>query len=391
MSDAGCLTRVLIRNYKSIASCGVSLQPFTILIGPSGAGKSNFLDAIGFVADGLRTSLDQALRERGGIGEVRRRSGGHPTHFGMRLEFTLPDGWSGSYAFRIGAKANSFEVQNEECILHPPEALAREVRFSVTAGEVSASVPCPSGTSDRLYLAAASGLAEFRPAYEALSRMEFYNPNPERIKDLQVPDAGVLLARDGGNIAAVLDETGKRYPAAKVTIEKYLSKIAPGICGVETAAIGPRQTLQFRQEIADAESPWRFFAANMSDGALRALGVLVAAFQSGGATLAGIEEPETGLHPAAASVLFEALVEASAARQILATSHSPECLDDPSVPSGAILAVLAEMGSTYAVPLDAVGRDALRKRLCTAGDFDLLHPDRGSLADISSEQLDLLG
>ena len=68
-----------------------------------------------------------------------------------------------------------------------------------------------------------------------------------------------------------------------------------------------------------------------------------------------------------------------------------EIEDAPRTYSGAILAVLAEMGSTYAVPLDAVGRDALRKRLCTAGDFDLLHPDRGSLADISSEQLDLLG
>src|ERR1039458_8588789 len=129
MTDAGFLTRVVIRNYKSIAACGVPLQPLTFLVGPNGAGKSNFLDAIGFVADALRTSLDHALRERGGIGEVRRRSGGHPTHFGIRLEFAVPDGPTGSYAFRIAAKAGGFEVQHEECVLSGTEALSGDVRF----------------------------------------------------------------------------------------------------------------------------------------------------------------------------------------------------------------------------------------------------------------------
>jgi predicted ATPase len=391
MSDAGFLTRVDIRNYKSIAACGVPLQPLTVLLGPSGAGKSNFLDAIRFVADALRTSLDHALRERGGIGEVRRRSGGHPTHFGMRLEFTLPGGSAGSYAFRIGAKPNgAFEVQNEECVLHPPEALAGEVRFAVTAGEVSSAVPGPPAASERLYLAAASDLAEFHPAYDALSRLEFYNLNPERIKDLQFPDAGELLAPDGRNISAVLDRIAKRRPEVKTKIEEYLSRIAPGICGVDAAVIGPRETLQFRQETPDAESPWRFFAANMSDGALRALGALVAIFQSGDAPLVGIEEPETGLHPAAAAILWEAHLEASAARQILVSSHSPDILDNPSLAPGAILAVVAEMGNTYAVPLDAVGRDALRKRLCTTGDFERLRPDRVPLEEVSSQQLDLI-
>jgi hypothetical protein len=40
-----------------------------------------------------------------------------------------------------------------------------------------------------------------------------------------------------------------------------------------------------------------------------------------------------------------------------------------------------------------VGREALRKRLCTAGELlrtDQLRPDRGALAEVSSKQLDLL-
>src|SRR6266851_1331286 len=117
MTNSTFLTKVVLRNYKSIAACDVQLCPLVFLVGPNGACKSNFLDALRFVADALRTTLDHALRDRGGINEVRRRSSGHPTHFGMRLEFLLPDGTLGHYAFRIGAKPRGgFEVQTEECV-----------------------------------------------------------------------------------------------------------------------------------------------------------------------------------------------------------------------------------------------------------------------------------
>ena len=73
-ADRRLLTRVVLRNYKSIAACDVSPAQLTFLVGPNGSGKSNFLDALRFVADAVRFSLDHALRDRGGIGEVRRLS-----------------------------------------------------------------------------------------------------------------------------------------------------------------------------------------------------------------------------------------------------------------------------------------------------------------------------
>src|SRR6266478_446707 len=115
MSDATFITRVVLENYRSIATCDVKLGPLTFLVGPNGAGKSNFLDALRFVVDSLRTSLEHALRDRGGINEVRRRSGGHPNHFGMRFWFSLPSGEVCHYAFRIGARQQGgFEAQDEE-------------------------------------------------------------------------------------------------------------------------------------------------------------------------------------------------------------------------------------------------------------------------------------
>ncbi|HEX3964390.1 MAG TPA: AAA family ATPase [Trebonia sp.] len=36
------ISRVRIKNYKSIASCDVRLGPLTILVGPNGSGKATF-------------------------------------------------------------------------------------------------------------------------------------------------------------------------------------------------------------------------------------------------------------------------------------------------------------------------------------------------------------
>ena len=362
--------RLTLRNYKSIAECDVDLTELTFLVGPNGSGKSNFVDALRLVTDALRTSLDHALRDRGGIKEVRRRSGGHPTHFDIKLEFRLED-LAGHYGFRIGAKPKGeYEVQYEECVLQGGP------HFKVKEGKVTGSsiTAPPAASADRLYLVNASGIPSFRPVYEALSSMGFYNLNPDRIRDLQPPDPGKLLLRDGSNIASVLEQLTAHSPDIKRRIEEYLAKVVPGIHGVETKVLGPKETLEFRQTVAGANTPWRFMAANMSDGTLRALGVLVAMFQASNGSIArvplvAIEEPEIALHPAAAGVLRDSLREASRATQLLVTSHSPDLLDDHSIGSDSILAVTAEDGATEIGSVDDAGKTALRDRLYTPGEL----------------------
>jgi predicted ATPase len=72
--DSRCVTRLALRQYKSIEQCDIELSPLTILVGRNGAGKSNIVDALRFVADALRNTLEYAIRERGGIDQVRRKS-----------------------------------------------------------------------------------------------------------------------------------------------------------------------------------------------------------------------------------------------------------------------------------------------------------------------------
>ena len=241
----------------------------------------------------------------------------------------------------------------------------------------------PASGSDRLYLMQVAGYPAFRPLYDALAGMGFYNFHPEQIRELQSPDPGDLLKPDGGNIASVLASLKSGSPDAAARVAEYLSKVVPGTVGMEPKTVGPKLTLEFRQEVRGDQHPWRFLANNVSDGTLRVLGVLVALFQGVGmgsvnAMLVGIEEPEGALHPAAAGVLTDVLLEASERVQVVVTSHSAELLDRDTIPLESILAVVSEDGETRLAPLDDTGRTMLRDHLFTAGELlrlDQLTPD----------------
>jgi len=381
------LRRVSLKNYKSIEACAIDLQSLTFLVGPNGAGKSNFLDALRFLADSLNTSLDHALRERGGIAEVQRRSG-YGGAVSIKIEFDLRNGGHGFYAVRIARKDKVFEVEREECRIRMAGGILGEVHFRVENGVVkSSSAPVtPPALVDRLFLVAAAGLPEFRPVYDMLSRISVYNINPQAIAAMQKPDAGVLLRREGANAASVLSKVS---PSAREMLNEYLSKIIPGLSGVEPRLIGMQETLEFSQKAQRQDYNWKFLAASMSDGTLRALGILLALFQGLGKNgeappVIGLEEPEAALHPAAAGVLLSALREASKTSQIIVTSHSPDLLDDSSIPSESIYAVENQDGITLIGPLDEGGRSVLKDRLFTPGELlrlNQLSPDHSKAAE----------
>jgi predicted ATPase len=363
------------------------------MVGPNGSGKSNFLDSLRFVSDGLRSSLDHALRERGTIKEVRRRSGGHPNHFALRYDFTLPSGDFGYYAFRVGAKqAGSYEVQTEECSIK--YILGERHYFKVQAGKLvnSSAKLSPAAVPDRLFLVAASGLPEFRPVFDALSRIQVYNLSPKEISSMQRPDPGDILRRDGGNAASVLQQLS---PEAREYVKKNLSRIVPSLIDVDVKTLASQETLEFRQSVRGQSHPWRFLASSMSDGTLRAFAVLLAVFQSmksehyrNSPLLIGLEEPEVALHPAAAKVLLSALREGSRYCQVLVTSHSADLLDNSDIEADQIISVDNRNGITKIGSIDSAGRKMLKEKLFTPGELlrlDQISPDEDAISDVQDD------
>jgi predicted ATPase len=210
----------------------------------------------------------------------------------------------------------------------------------------------------------------FTPVFRALSNCHFYNLSA---KDFRVPipaaDAERVLRSDGANLPNVFDHMWHKYPAIHERIIQYLRVLYPALTSIEPVEIRGFRNLEF---LLDG-STTTFSPKDMSDGTLRALAVLVALFQTNAGaedvSLVGLEEPESALHPAAAGVLFDALREASASVQVLATTHSADLLDKKEVETDSILTVAFEDGATRIGPVDETGREVLRRRLYTAGEL----------------------
>jgi predicted ATPase len=154
-------------------------------------------------------------------------------------------------------------------------------------------------------------------------------------------------------------------------VTDYLRRINPSVLKIDTGSADANYYLRFELDRGDGTGE-EFLTQNVSDGTLRALAVLVALFQKSDRyplTLIGLEEPEAGLHPAAAGVLFDSLIEASQFHQVVVTSHSPDLLDREDIPENSLRAVAMCDGGTIIGEVDEAGKAALRERLYTAGEL----------------------
>lgn len=391
------ISEVLLRHYKSIGRCRVKLGSLSILVGPNGAGKSNFIDAIKFTSESLSQGLDYAIRQRGGIDGVRRRSTGHPTHFGIRLNIKLNEVSSAYFAFEIGAQPNGAYVVQREVASISSEDL-ESTHYEVRRGDViklSRNIQvAPKITSDRLMLVSLSGLEEFRSLYDFLTRMTFYNINPAEIRAPQPHEAGDILSHTGRNISSVIRQMKESAPNSVDRVEAYLRSINPMIEGVDNRSFGPQETLEFRQKVKNSAHPWRFLAHSMSDGTLRSIGLLTALFQRsrayGPPSLVSIEEPEMTIHPGAAGIVMDALFEASKSEQIIATTHSPDLLDHENLSIDDVRVVRNIDGETFISGADKSSVSAIKSQLYTAGDLlrnKQLEPEMSEIKPVT--QLDL--
>lgn len=385
------IERVLLRNYKSVEKCDIALEPLTILAGRNGVGKSNIIDSLRFVADSLRNTLEFAIRERGGIDHVRRKSlGGKPTNPGVAIVLRLADGTSATYSFRIAAvEGHAFRVDRESCEVRDARGNAVHAFVTRDGSAVRDWTPKsahPAVAEDRLFLVAASGTPEFRPVFDHLQRMTFHNLNPEAMKLPQRPAPGALLLHDGRNLASVIKQLDQ---ASRDRVLDYLRAIGVPLTRIEHKQAGALETIEVAQEqqVPEGKRNSTFDAIALSDGTIRAMGILVSLLSAGpgakdGPTLIGIEEPETALHPAAAGALMDALTEGATRAQILTTCHSPDLLDHPSVTPKMIRPVLLENGRTRVGVLSQPKANLLQEHLSTAGELlrlDQLEPDPDDL------------
>jgi predicted ATPase len=408
------LRRVRIRGYKSIAFCDVTLEPLTIFVGRNASGKSTFLDALAFLRDAL-DGLDAALERHGSATVFSLEPRTNHLTFEIDLEFPSHQmDCRATYRVELALSARKQLEVEKEHLKVDDSALRRSCSFTAVRGRVTwdglesfqegayrhvpseGHQPGEGGEAsypslfapyrpDRLLLGVI-GSQPFIDLADGLRSAGFFNFHPDSIREPQPGVGSPALKRDGRNLARAIEGLKEIEEDDVARVAAYLRAIVPGVEGFEVVPVADRETIRFRVRSRADDSPLELYASSMSDGTLRTLAALVAAYQivlpRGYPSLVGIEEPETSLHPAAMRALVDALDEATLRTQVLLTTHSAEMLDNPTIKPDNIRVVEMIDGQTVIGTVDEASAEIVRRKLDTLGGLERqnqLQPDPDDL------------
>ena len=367
------LRTIVLQRFRSFPRDVVEFDNPTLLAGQNGSGKSNFADVFAFLADVMKSQLQAALYTRGGFSTVANRGSarGRPSNLGIKV--TLQDlneeARVAQYAFELRAlKNHGFAVVREQCVVTRSDGMRNWFDRKGTSFESNARSLEPAVDANALTLPLIGGDVRFQPVIRFLANMQTNRIEPAVLREMQDADGGIRLRPDGGNAASVLREIQRESPGDWKRILSLLRTIVPSIVDVTPKKHGNKLTLEFAQDWATSE-PVRFESFSMSDGTLRALGLLTAVFQRPPPSVLIIEEPELTMHPGALGSVLDVVRHASRFMQVIVTTHSPDILDAPWISGRHLRVVSWDRGASHVAPVSEAVRTALREHLMGAGEL----------------------
>lgn len=381
------LCNLSFKRFRSLSSAVLKFDNPTFLVGQNGAGKSNIVDAFTFLYQAMTFPLTAVFDSRGGIATVENRGvlSGCPSHLGLRVELENLDGETSRamYAFALrGLGRYDFEVVREQCSVMRRDGSHNWFDRSRNAFRCNTDSLQPAFEANALALPLVGGDTRFFPVFRFLTMMRVYRIEPARLREMQDPSIGMLLHPDGRNAASVWREIGARSPHDAEIIRDLIKKIVPGAIDIRPKMMhGDKWSLELIQKGADATEV-AFEARNMSDGTLRAVGLLAAVFQPLSPSVLVIEEPEATLHPGALGAILDLLRHAGRFIQTVVTTHSPDVLDASWIEDRHLRIVNWKAGATRIAPVSEASRIALREHLMGAG--ELLRSNALTATDFSA-------
>jgi predicted ATPase len=367
------LRSVILKRFRSIPSESIQFDNPTFLVGRNGSGKSNVRDALDFLGEAMSSSLQAVFDRRGGIGVVRNQTSGksYPPNLGLGAMLGRLNGEveQARYAFEVRATKNyGFEVLREQCVVRLADGATSwfDRRPKTFRSNVEGLKPALEPAS--LGLPVIGGEANFAPVVRTLAAIRSYSIEPAKLRVLQDADSGTSLKADGSNAASVLQEIGRNSPDDLARIGELLTAIVPNTTKVQPIKHGKKLTLEFTQEWGQKKR-LKFESFSMSDGTLRALGLLAAVYQRPTPSVLVIEEPEATIHPGALGAILDLLRHASRHMQVIVTTHSPEVLEAEWLRDEHLRIVTWQEGATRILPLAGGTQEALREHLMSAGEL----------------------
>ena len=373
------LRRLVLHRFRSFPAEQVEFDNPTFIVGQNGSGKSNFADALTFLAEAMASPLQAVVEHRGGLATVghRRSARSLPSNLGLAVVLDNPDENTtlARYGFLLRPrKGYGFEVLREQCVVWRPDGTGdwfnrnSSTRRTSVGWESTVNSLEPVMESSALAMPLVGGDIRFQAVARFLSEMRAYRIEPAVLREMQDPDSGIRLHSDGSNAASVLREIQRRSPEDWMRMLNLLECIVPGTVGVRTKKHGNKLTLEFTQNWARSGLV-KFEAFSMSDGTLRTLGLIAAAFQQPAPSLLVIEEPEASIHPGALGSILDLLRHASRHLQVVVTTHSPDILDAEWIGDRHLRVATWDRGASRISQVAPASRSALVEHLMGAGEL----------------------
>ncbi|MDX6739008.1 AAA family ATPase [Actinocorallia sp. A-T 12471] len=340
------ITNIKINGFKSFLDFTLDVPPFLALIGPNASGKSNLFDALTLMADAVEFGPQRALTRhgRGSALDMFHRFNDGTTVDQVSITVTMLAAEPGDdgpvpMTCRLVLEKSDGEPFVSVCDLssHAPDAAADVPGLAHASDAFMASllVLIPEPRDGRVVVETTTSLLDRNPdpdlIHQARAEARSWRPyvlEPHLMRlPVPAPDHDPL-ALNGRNLAAVLHRLEEDDVLWKLRAD--LIALIPGLRDIKPLLDQRRQEYDFDAVLADTGS---VLPRVLSDGTLRALGLLAVSHDARSPGVMVVEEVENGFHPGRLAELVRRLtrdlVDPSAdapitsLRQVIVTSHSP--------------------------------------------------------------------
>jgi predicted ATPase len=353
-SELRLLSKLITKNYKSLADFEMDFGKFNVLIGPNNTGKSNILDCLSFLSETMDMDLGAVIRKRGGYDHIV-FGGKEEKEVRMNIVASI-DSKEFNYEISFWKKGIIEErltlkgKEEERVILEGTEGKGKYLD-EVKGKEEEYSYG--TATSAFRYLRDTKRTPTVMKFYEYAKNWRFYSFVPATMRTALPVERRIVVDRSGEWLAQVLhtilsdrspfyDEIEDVLKIAIKEIERLLSPLTED----------KRTYVAIKEKYF--ERPFDYI--QLSDGTLCFLAHLAVLFNPNPPSLVCFEEPENHIHPS----LFEFLVKICkrAETQVIISTHAPRLVD--WVESGDIKWMEKEEGMTK---LRALDKEKLKKAL----------------------------
>jgi predicted ATPase len=335
------------------------LRPLNILIGPNGSGKSNLIDCFGFLQS-LPNSLGSYVNRSGGADSWIWKGPGSHNIVRVKCRFNLDESEL-SYTIEFGSLEHALRIDRELlCAASRTDSFLARQGSELRIGEAPVDI-VSINPAESVFSAYRNPLdpTPVTRAGRALSDIRIYRGFDTSINSST--RSGVSssaekhpLWNNGGNLALVLQEM--EFLGALRQVKGYLSRLSERFEDIKFRAEGGYLQLYVEERTLD-----KIPATRLSDGTLNFLCLMAVLLDPAPPRLLCIEEPESGLHPDALSLVADALKEASSRMQVVVTTHSDALVDRFTDESESI--VVCERDNTESTQLRRLSRPALEEWL----------------------------